>query len=69
MTMAGIVASLLCLPLGAALALLAYLVLDVPLQRFVTFDGALHVVAGLLAWWMLAFLAALAYAAWVLRAS
>lgn len=62
MTMAAIVATLLCLPIGAPLALLAFLAFDVPLLGFLTFGGALNVFAGLLAWWMVAFLAALLYA-------
>lgn len=62
MTMAAIVATLLCLPIGALVALLAFLAFDVPLLGFLTFGGALNVFAGLLAWWMVAFLAALLYA-------
>lgn len=64
--MAAIVASLLCLPVGAALALLSFAVLGLPLLAFLTFGGALNVFAGLLAWWTLAFLAALVYAAYAL---
>jgi hypothetical protein len=48
--MAAIVATLLCLPVGAVLAVLTYLFLDVPMQSILTFGGALHAVAGLLAW-------------------
>ena len=60
--MAAIVATLLCLPVGAVLAVLAYLFLDVPMQSILTFGGALHAVAGLLAWWTVAFIAAVVYA-------
>ena len=62
MTMAAIVATLLCVPVGALLALLAYVFLDVPVQSLLTFGGALHAVAGLLAWWTVAFVAAVVYA-------
>lgn len=62
LTMAAIVATLLYLPVGAVLALLAYLLLDVPVQSVLTFGGALHLVAGLLAWWTVAFVAAVLYA-------
>jgi hypothetical protein len=60
--MAAIVATLLCLPVGAVLAVLTYLFLDVPMQSILTFGGALHAVAGLLAWWTVAFVAAVVYA-------
>jgi hypothetical protein len=60
--MAAIVATLLCVPAGALLALLAYVFLDVPVQRLLTFGGALHAFAGLLAWWTVAFVAAVVYA-------
>ena len=59
--MAAIVASMLYPSAGAALALLLWL-LGVPFLAFVTFGGALHVVVAMLAWWLLAFAAALVYA-------
>jgi hypothetical protein len=62
MTMAAIVATLLCVPVGAVLAVLASMFLDVPVQSVLTFGGALHLVAGLLAWWTVAFVAAVVYA-------
>jgi len=62
LTMAAIVATLLCLPVGAVLAVLASFFLDVPMQSILTFGGALHAVAGLLAWWTVAFIAAGIYA-------
>jgi hypothetical protein len=61
LVMAGIVASLLLLPVGALLALLAFGVLGVTLAGFVSFGGALNAFTGLLAWWALAFAAALVY--------
>ena len=64
--MAAIVATLLCLPLGAMLAAFSYAVLDIPFQTFLTFAGAFNRSVGLLAWWMLFFVPALAYAAYVL---
>lgn len=60
--MAAIVATLLALPVGALLALLAYGALGVPLVGFLTFGGALGLVEGLLAWWLCLFTASLAYA-------
>jgi len=62
LVMAAIVASLLWLPVGALLAVLAFAVLGVTLPGFVTFGGALNASTGLLAWWSLAFAAALIYA-------
>jgi hypothetical protein len=64
--MAAIVATLLIVPVGALLALLAYLLLGASLQAFVTFGGTLSAVQGVLAWWLLAFVPALAYAAFAL---
>jgi hypothetical protein len=66
LTMAAIVATLLWLPVGALLAVLARFVLDMPLQDFLSFGGALNVVVGLLAWWALAFVASLVYAAFAM---
>lgn len=65
MVMAAIVATLLFLPVGAVLALSLFAVLGVSFRGFVTFGGALNDFAGVLAWWTLAFLAALVYAALV----
>jgi len=61
--MAAIVATLLWLPVGAVFAWLCYGVLGISLHAFVTFGGALNQFQGLLAWWALGFLVALAYAA------
>lgn len=66
MVMAAITATLMCLPVGAVLALLAYAVLGISFHAFLTFAGALNNFAGVLAWWALAFLAALPYAAYAM---
>ena len=60
---ASIVATLLFLPLGGLLALLSYLIFDVSLHTFVTFGERLSAPLGVLAWWVLAWLAARAYVA------
>jgi hypothetical protein len=64
--MAAIVTTLMCGPVGALLALFCFAVLDISLHAFVTFGGALNGFQGLLVWWALGFLPALAYAAYVL---
>jgi hypothetical protein len=66
LVMAAIVTTLLCLPVGALLAAFCYAVLDIPFQTFLTFAGTFDRFVGLLAWWMLLFVPALAYAAYVL---
>lgn len=61
--MAAIVASLLYVPLGALVALVAY-VFGVPLSAVMTFGGALNnVFLGLLVWWLVVFAGAYVYAA------
>jgi hypothetical protein len=64
--MAAIVTTLMCGPVGALLAWFCFAVLDISLHAFVTFGGALNGFQGLLVWWALGFLPALAYAAYVL---
>ena len=64
--MAAIVTTLLCLPAGALLALICYGVLGTPLEDFLTFANTFNRFQGVLAWWMVLFLPALAYATWVL---
>ncbi len=59
----GIVATLMFLPLGAFLALLCVMVLDVSVHDLVTFWGSFNEPAGLLAWWLVAWLPASAYVA------
>jgi hypothetical protein len=63
--MAAIVTTLLFVPAAAMLAGLLFL-FGISLHAFLTFDGALNVVQGLLAWWALGFLPAAAYARYVL---
>jgi hypothetical protein len=66
MVMAAIVATLLWLPVGALLAWLCFGVLGISVHAFVTFGDALNRFQGVLAWWALGFLAALAYAGFLL---
>jgi hypothetical protein len=63
----AIVATLLFLPAGALLALALRLAIDMPLHTFVTFGGVFSAPAGVLAWWALALLPSLLYAALVSR--
>jgi hypothetical protein len=62
--MAGIVATLLYWPAGVALVLLLG-VFGIPLESVVTFGGTCGRLAGLLAWWLLAFAIACVYIAFV----
>jgi hypothetical protein len=61
--MAAIVTSLMYLPVGGLLALAAYALLGVSFQAFVTFADLFNLFVGLLMWWILGFVPALAYAA------
>ena len=61
--MAAIVATLFYWPACLALALL-FKLLDRSPDMLVTFGGALSSLVGLLAWWLIVFALALAYAAW-----
>jgi hypothetical protein len=65
LVMAAVVATLMCAPVGALLALFSYLFFDVSVERFVSFGGELHPAVGLLAWWALAFVCSLVYAAYL----
>ncbi len=60
--MAAIVATLMCPPVGALLGLFGFAALGIPFHAFLTFGSALGELQGLLAWWTLAFVAALPYA-------
>jgi hypothetical protein len=64
--MSAIVTTLLCLPVGALLAWLSYAVLGTTFQSFLTFADTFTRFQGLVAWWMVLFLPALAYATCVL---
>jgi hypothetical protein len=61
----AIITTLLYVPAAALLAGVCFLV-GVSFTALVTFGGALHAVIGLLAWWVLGLLPALAYVAYVL---
>lgn len=62
--MAAIVATLLYFPIGIVLAL-GLSLFGVPLHSMLTFGGLLGMAAGVIAWWLIAFAAALTYAAFV----
>ena len=65
--MAAIVATLLCGPLGALLALFSFALLGISVHSFVTFGDTLNAVAGLFAWWLVTFVPAFGYAALAMR--
>ena len=60
--MAAIVATL-WFPVVALIAVGASTVLDFPIRLVVTFGDRLHGAAGLLLWWLIVFVPALAYSA------
>lgn len=62
--MAAITATLTYVPL-CLLAALAFHLLGRSIEGLLTFGGALHVVLGVLAWWLVFFAAACVYAAWM----
>ena len=62
--MAAIAATLVVWPVGIVLAVVLSF-FGIPLEAFVTFGGALGRFAGLLAWWLLGFAAAVPYAVFV----
>lgn len=62
--MAAIVATLACIPVGAALALVLYQ-LGAPLEAVLTLGGAVHASVGLVLWWLIVLAAACGYAAWM----
>ena len=61
--MAAIVTTLVYVPVGALVAVLAFVAFDVPLHSLLSFSGDIHIVAGLALWWGIAFLPATVYAA------
>ena len=63
--MASIVTTMLFLPVAVMLAGLLFL-LGISLHAFATFDGVLNAYQGVAAWWLIGFLPALAYSAYVL---
>ena len=60
--MAAIVATI-CFPVGALLAGLASVLLDFPLRVLLTFGDRIHAAAGLVLWWLILYVPALAYSA------
>jgi hypothetical protein len=60
--MAAIVTTLVYIPVGALMAILAFAALDVPLYSLLTFGGHIHLAPGLALWWGIGFLPALVYA-------
>jgi hypothetical protein len=62
MVMGAVVATLLYVPLGMAVAV-ALLLIGVPLGAVVTFGGTFNFFFGMFAWWLLAFTGACVYAA------
>jgi hypothetical protein len=64
--MAAIVTSALFVPVGALLVWPSFALFGVSLRAVVTFGSLLTALQGLLAWWALLFLPALAYAACVM---
>ncbi len=64
--MAAIVTTMLCVPVGALLALLSFAVLGISLHSFVTFGDRLNAVGGLFVWWAIAFVPAFGYAAFAM---
>ena len=65
--MAAIVTTLAYIPVGALVALLAFGAFDVPLHSLLSFGGQIHILAGLVLWWGVAYLPALLYAAVCMR--
>ena len=64
--MAAIVTTLLCVPAGALLAWFCSGALDIPVRSFVTFGERVYPVVGLALLWLLGYVPALAYSAFVL---
>ena len=62
--MAAVVTTMLYVPVAAILAGAALLA-GVPLSSFFSFGGALHPVAGLIAWWAIFFVPVAVYSGFV----
>jgi hypothetical protein len=62
--MAAITTTLLWLPVGALLGLVCFALLGISFHAFLTFADTVNGFQGLLVWWVLGFLPALAYAAY-----
>lgn len=63
---AAVVATLFYVPAGLAL-LLVLRMFGMPFDSVASFGGLLGTFSGLLAWWLLAFIPAAIYVAWVSR--
>jgi hypothetical protein len=63
--LAAVVTTLLFVPAAVLLAGVLFL-LDVSLPAFATFNGVLNAYQGTAAWWMIAFVPALAYALYLM---
>ena len=59
---AAIVATI-CFPVAALIAGLASVLVDIPIRVLVTFGDRIHAAAGLVLWWLILCLPALAYSA------
>jgi predicted permease len=66
LVMAAVVTSALCVPIGALLAFLSFVLFGVSLRAFVTLGDRLTPFHGVLAWWALLFIPALVYAAYMM---
>ena len=64
--MAAVVDSALFLPLGALLALAAFVFFGIPLHSFITFGSLLTALEGLIAWWTVLLVPSLVYAAYMM---
>jgi hypothetical protein len=60
--LAAVVTTMLYVPACALLALLCVAVWDVSLSGFITFGGTYRAYVGVLVWWVILFMPALAYA-------
>jgi len=66
LVMAAIVTTALFVPIVALFALLSFALFGVSVRSFVTFGDALPAFEGLVAWWALVFVPAVAYSACVM---
>jgi hypothetical protein len=63
---AGIVTTALFVPIMAILAFLSFVLFGVPLRSFVTFGEALAAFEGLVVWWFVLFVPAVAYSVFMM---
>jgi hypothetical protein len=64
--MATIVATALCVPAVALIALAAFALFRVPLESLLTFGGWLGLFDGVVAWWAILLVPSLVYAAYMM---